>query len=262
MTEISTKTLSYADRVQYAKNPVAKKLFQLMEKKRSNLSVAVDVTSQSELLQLVEQIGSEIVVLKTHIDILEDFDDSFVEKLQALAKKFEFVIFEDRKFADIGNTVFHQYTSGIYRIADWADIVNAHLLPGPGIIEGLQQGVQNRDRGLLLLAQMSSQGNLFTSAYTQAVVDAANTYENYVIGFICMEKISNHPGMLHMTPGVNLATKQDNLRQQYQTPEYVILNRLSDIIIVGRDIYRDSNPEKRAQLYRQQGWDAYSQRLS
>jgi hypothetical protein len=53
----------------------------------------------------------------------------------------------------------------VYHIAEWADIVNAHILPGPGIIEGLKQGVSlvkknSNDRALLLLAQMSSKDNL------------------------------------------------------------------------------------------------------
>lgn len=40
--------------------------------------------------------------MQTHVDILEDFDVTLIERLQQLAQRHDFVYFEDRKFADIG----------------------------------------------------------------------------------------------------------------------------------------------------------------
>jgi uridine monophosphate synthetase len=37
---------------------------------------------------------------------------------------------EDRKFADIGNTQELQFTSGVFKITDWADFVTSQVIGG------------------------------------------------------------------------------------------------------------------------------------
>ena len=251
----------FDERRELARHPLARRLFALMVEKETNLAVSADITHADDLLDLVYEVGPHVCVVKTHIDTLVDFEPRVVERLQDLASRFGFLIFEDRKFADIGNTVMHQYSEGIYRIADWADITNAHILPGPGIIEGLKQAAVGRERGLLLLAQMSSAGNMLHNAYTQTAVDWAEQHPDFVMGFICTEKVSTNPGMIHFSPGCQLAPGGDGLGQSYLTPAVLVGERRSDVPIVGRGITQAQDPAAMAREYREQCWEAYQNRL-
>ncbi len=245
------KRLSFLKRGSLTLHPMAQRLFKIMEDKKSNLSLAIDLTSQGELLEMAEALGPEICVLKTHVDILEDFTPDFGPKLKAIARRHNFLIFEDRKFADIGQTVSLQYRKGIYRIAEWADLINAHVVPGPGIIEGL------KGASLLLLAEMSSSGTFAKGDYTRKAIALGEKYPNQVMGFISLKKLSKLEGMIHFTPGVNLSEGKDSLGQKYRTIEEVLIKNKSDIIIVGRDITSAASPKQRAAQYREKAWKAY-----
>ena len=249
--------LSYAERVEKCHNATGKNLLKLIEKKRTNLAIAADVANKAELLHLAKTVGPYICVFKTHIDIIDDYDPSLPLELQKIAEEHQFQLFEDRKFADIGNTVERQYGGGIYKIASWAHLVNAHVLPGPGIIQGLKKVGHPLGRGLLLLAEMSSAGSLATGSYTKTTEEMAKENSDFVMGFICQKKVSEDPGFIHFTPGVNLETKGDTLGQQYNTPHHAICVNQTDVIIVGRGITHAKNPIIEAERYRAAGWHAY-----
>ncbi|EKX38355.1 hypothetical protein GUITHDRAFT_77246 [Guillardia theta CCMP2712] len=250
----SVAKMSYGERAGMADSNMAKELLTLMESKQTNLSVAADVNTCAEVLQLAEAVGPHICLFKTHVDVLADFSLAFTLELQKIADKHRFLIFEDRKFADIGNTVAMQYGGGVYRIADWSHITNAHTVPGPGIIDGLAQVGKPKGRGLLLLGQMSSSGTLADGEYTKKTVEMAVARRDFCIGFICTSRLSEDPSMIHMTPGVQLEEGTDSLGQRYLTPEVVIGERTSDVIIVGRGIYKASDPAAAALQYKQRGW--------
>lgn len=253
------KKLNFVERATLCLNASAQRLCQLIAEKQTNLCLSADVSHAAELLNLVEQVGEQICLLKTHVDILSDFTVDFIKQLNDLAKKYRFLIFEDRKFADIGHTVKQQYAGGLYHIADWADIVNAHTVPGPGIIQGLQEVGLAKKRGLLLLAEMSSKGSLAKAAYTQASVAMAAAYPEFVMGFISQHQLTENPGLIHLTPGVQSGgSMTDKLGQQYLSPEHAIMQNGTDIIIVGRGIYQAKDPAASAQHYRKSAWKAYS----
>jgi uridine monophosphate synthetase len=247
---------SLENRNDLAAHPVAKKLLKLMAEKRTNLSLACDVATQKELLHFADLLGPYICVLKTHIDILEDFTPEVTAQLQKLAKKHGFLLFEDRKFADIGESVSLQYAKGIYRIAEWADLTNAHIVPGPGVIEGLRKSGAPLQRGLLLIAEMSSEGTLAKGEYGEKARELGEAHSDFVCGFITQRRLSSVAGMIHFTPGVNLQKGKDALGQRYRTVEEALVEQGNDIIIVGRDILRAADPVSIAALYREKAWNA------
>lgn len=270
---------------------------------------------------------------------------------------------------DPAGTLQSQYTRGPLKIATWAHITNAHLLPGPAIIPALQsaataaltslnqsisteittgtpclsvdgsasehedddenslvprkdsvvtatttisqtyepspsnivnltrslssgestsprdreQALQNlgpppHARGLLLLAQMSSEGNLMTPAYTSACVAVARNHPEFVIGYVSQQTLNTAPrdAFLNFTPGVSFppdcthcsesedgkaVNRGDGLGQRWRSPREVVLKEGADVIIVGRGVLTAQNRGKEAERYRSAAWEAYEERI-
>jgi len=221
------------------------------------------------ILHYYTGLGPYIAVLKTHIDIVSDFGPETIQGLTSLAEKHEFLIFEDRKFIDIGNTVQKQYKGGALRIHEWAHIVNASILAGEGIIQALDQTINEGnvpDRGLLILAQMTSKGSLAVGEYTKMSVEIARKYPQTVMGFVSTTELSSHSpnaaadeDFVVFTTGVNISSKGDALGQQYQTPTSAMKGG-ADFLIAGRGIYAAADPIVAVKEYQAAGWKAYKQR--
>lgn len=256
--------MKFEDRANLATNEVSRHLFNLMASKKTNLCLAADLTKAEDIIGLATKAGPHICLLKLHVDIIEDFTQGFIDKLQSIAKLHNFLLMEDRKFADIGNTVALQYTSGLFKIADWADLVTAHSLPGEHVLKGLKALIGGRkDRGVFLLAELSSAGNLIKADYTKATVQIAteSADANIVTGIVCQNNIFNQPGLIQLTPGVQLAQGGDELGQQYNTPDYVVKEKGTDIGVVGRGIYRAKDVTAVAENYKNALWAAYCDRV-
>ncbi|KAF4126404.1 uridine monophosphate synthetase [Geosmithia morbida] len=405
-----TLKMTYAQRSEATTHPLTAYLFKLMDLKASNLCLSADVPTARELLYLADKIGPSIVVLKTHHDMVAGWDydqeTGTGAKLSALARRHGFLIFEDRKFGDIGNTVELQYTSGSARIIDWAHITNVNMVPGKASVTSLanaaarwleripyqvktsvtvgtprmegeefddeegdsnnnnnnnnnsnkdeRDGKNDKDdchlqspdnnsnilqfngdgngkqpqpgegrkgsivsittltqqyepahsprlhqaiseeegallhgieeaplnRGLLILAQMSSKGNFMNAEYTQACVEAAREHKDFVMGFVSQEALNTLPedDFIHMTPGCQLPPEHDEdgnpdegqqqqqamgdgKGQQYNTPGKLIGICGADIAIVGRGIIKAGDPEHEADRYRSAAWKAYTERV-
>jgi uridine monophosphate synthetase len=356
---------SYSERAENVAHPLSRYLLRLMTLKKSNLCLSADVSTTNQLLYLANAVGPFIVVLKTHYDLINNWDYNPTTgtgaRLARIARRHGFLIFEDRKFGDIGNTVQLQYTEGTAKIIEWSHITNVNMIPGKAAVDALADaavrwrerkryevttditvgtprpesidsdnededdtitpmpeehnlsaadagrkasivsittvsqhfepansprsyedfggevlsGIEEApmDRGLLILAQMSSKGNFMTKEYTDACVESAREHKDFVMGFIAQESLNTETGdqFINMTPGCQLPPesgdddaeiKGDGKGQQYNTPQKIIGLMGNDIVIVGRGIIKAADPIKEAERYRKKAWAAYEERIA
>lgn len=370
---------SYSERAKNATHPLTEYLLRLIAVKKSNLCLSADVSTTQQLFHLADTLGPSIVVLKTHYDLINNWDYSSEHgtgaRLARLARRHGFLIFEDRKFGDIGNTVQMQYTEGTARIIEWSHITNVNMVPGKAAVDALadaamrwrerkryevktditvgtprpesvesdgegedednsnsssstsmpeeqQHGLEAYknasagrkasivsittavsqhfepaysprscsdlggdaelyagteeaplERGLLILAQMSSAGNFMTGEYTAACVESAREHREFVMGFIAQEALNEEPGdqFITMTPGCQLPpadvdedarVEGDGKGQRYNTPKKLVGELGCDVVIVGRGIINAENPALEAERYRRKAWEAYEERIA
>lgn len=255
---------TFEERLDSVETPMVRRVMERILEKETNLILSLDTSDSAEFFEILEAAGSEILMVKTHVDIMDDYNGSVIPRLKALAERHGFFIFEDRKFADIGSTVRKQFQGGVYTMADWAEYVTVHMIAGEAILDGLF-GDTPREVGAFLLARMSAAGNLISETFTRQVLDIGKQRTDCVAGYIgygrseaeirrLRQKID--PRQLLLMPGVNLDVKGDNLGQQYMTADVAMAGGV-DAIIVGRGIYGSDNPGAQAARYREIAWQAF-----
>jgi orotidine-5'-phosphate decarboxylase len=65
-----TAKQTYGERAANHSNACARRLLELMERKKTNLSLALDVTTKKELLEIADKVGPYLCVLKVKTSVL------------------------------------------------------------------------------------------------------------------------------------------------------------------------------------------------
>ncbi|QKF93968.1 orotidine 5'-phosphate decarboxylase [Fadolivirus algeromassiliense] len=216
------------------KNPITQKLMDIIKLKQTNLIASLDITDEYTLLTKLGLIGDHICAVKIHYDILDSISPSFVTHLNLLKQKHNFLVIEDRKFADIPFISIQQ----LKFIKLFADMVTVHGVCGEKLIEEIDK----TNIGILLIHQLSIENNLIDNMYSNKVKDMSNKFNN-IVGFISQEKVLND--YLTFTPGINLTVQTDNKGQIYRNMDKCD----SDIFIVGRGIYESDDIVNTAKTY-------------
>ena len=210
------------------------KIKNIINKKKTNICLSADVTSIAELFSLIELLGDNICMLKLHHDIIVDFFDNLnytINVLNFYKDKYDFVIWEDRKFADIGYIMEKQVKN---HISKWADVISVHP------ISGVESVIQLNFIPVILIGELSSTGSLTTNEYSSKVEEMEDYLSN-LVGYVCQHKMGKN--VLNFVPGISLLSGVDNKGQQYRSLSDNYLD-FADIFVVGRAITNSDNPKK------------------
>ncbi|KAL3984812.1 Orotidine 5'-phosphate decarboxylase / HUMPS family protein [Acanthocheilonema viteae] len=258
--KIQCNDWSLTTRRNSTENPLNKRLLEIMNKKKTCLCIAIDVIKCEEIIQIIEKTGGYICAVKLHADVIEDFNDSFVQKLASLASNLDFIIFEDRKLADTGNTTNLQLTKGPFKIASWAQIVSVHALCGQSVLNVIRKIVnqpESKLTGCLLVVEMSSGAITNSEEYLNAALQLAKNNRDIVSGFICQKRCADIPDFLYWTAGVHMDAITDGIGQNWRTIEHAIGVDGNDIVMVGRAITGVADINTQIRRYRDAAWESF-----
>ena len=213
------------------------KVNNIIKAKKSNICLAADVETVNELFSIIEELGEYICILKIHYDIIIDFHDNLEETILRLNEyklKYNFLIWEDRKFADIGMVMVRQVKNHISR---WADIISVHSISGLESVKVLDF------ISIFLIGELSSKGSLTDSNYIIRSSIIAEEMDN-IIGIVCQHKIKCDK--LMVVPGISIKNSEDGMGQQHCSIDSPS-KKFADIYVVGRGILQSDNPKKTIQ---------------
>ena len=212
----------------------------------NNIFLACDISSQKEILALLELIHEDISGIKIGLQYITQRSPKEIRELS----KFKKPIFYDGKFFDIKNTLVESVNSLKNLNVDYATV---HLLNGLDALKAANQAAQKINLKLLGVSVLTSFSNedLKALGFNSKVEDqvkrlAKIAMDSDIFGIICsplevkmVKQIA--PKLKCFTPGIRMEDLNDDQKRTMNANEAIKAG--SDYLIIGRPITK-GNPKE------------------
>jgi uridine monophosphate synthetase len=220
------------------------KLYNLAFKKQSNIILSVDLNNSKEIIDLLEDTKDNIVGIKIHSDIIDDFNN-LLEYLKQIRD--DFIIIEDCKVADISFISIQKVKNYIH----YADYITYHCLLGDDLPISLKKEFNNL--GILGVVEMSVKNSLIDMNYINKTEHQLSLMDGCVIQKNGL-KLFNNRLPITFSPGISLNNKNDEHNQTYKNP---LNEKVGEFWIIGRSIYLEKNKKEESKKYKDLGWSHF-----
>ena len=216
-----------------------------------NIFVACDISSQKEILALLELIHKDISGIKIGLQYITQRSPDEIRELS----KFNKPIFYDAKFFDIKNTLLESINSLKNLNINYATV---HLLNGLDALKAANQAAKKINLNLLGVSVLTSfnDKDLQDLGFNNKAEDQVKRLisiaaEAKLYGVICspleikmIKKIA--PNLKCFTPGIRMDDAKDDQKRTMSANEAI--KEGSDCLIIGRPITK-GDPKKNIKTY-------------
>ena len=214
--------------------------------KSKNIFIACDISSQKDILDLLELIHEDISGIKIGLQYITQRSPEEIRELS----KFKKPIFYDGKFFDIKNTLVESVKSLRSLNVNYATV---HILNGLDALKSANKAAQEINLKLLGVSVLTSFSDKdleslgFNGKVEEQVKRLINiAVESNIFGVICspleikmIKKIA--PNLKCFTPGIRMENEKDDQKRTMSANEAI--NEGSDCLIIGRPITK-GNPKE------------------
>ena len=214
--------------------------------KSKNIFIACDISSQEEILNLLELIHEDISGIKIGLQYITQRSPEEIRELS----KFKKPIFYDGKFFDIKNTLVESVNSLKDLNVDYATV---HLLNGLDALKAANQAAQKINLKLLGVSVLTSfsDEDLEALGFNNKVEEQVKrlvkiAMDSDIFGIICsplevkmVKQIA--PKLKCFTPGIRMEDLNDDQKRTMNANEAIKAG--SDCLIIGRPITK-GNPKE------------------
>ena len=247
-------------------------LYNIASVKKSNIILSCDFMSDKEILSIIEETGNKLVAVKLHLDTITSKGNDlynyneFSDRLIALKQRYNFLIIEDAKYADIEAIMYEKIQQSRLVIMAIADALTIHAISGLSVLEN-----DNIMLPMIIVSEMSSEDNMIDVEYSRKIVKKLNDVRTLQLlgGLVCQNNVPKFIRpfeYLTMSPGINLEETHDDGNQRYKIPnndknDKNKNNKLGMFWIVGRGITKYKNDieklQNKMELYCEKGWNYF-----
>ena len=128
LTEMNNTLINKLNKLKSLNN-IFKTIANIVMKKKTNIILSVDIPDINKFMSFINLLGKYIAGVKVHLDIFPELERDQIRSFLIIEKvKNNFIVIEDRKFADICSTNILQNKE--LKTDEYADIIICHGLTG------------------------------------------------------------------------------------------------------------------------------------